>query len=134
MKWRQAACSGLPGETAGTGPADGEGIKNVTRISNLDTIRGLLTFTDPKQFLFFTRTPNGRQAGQEFLAGLKERTQNRDNATSATALADLPLGLGDQITSDAATTPCRRSAHSGNVARKCLSWRSAWAWGTVWPL
>jgi pimeloyl-ACP methyl ester carboxylesterase len=55
---------------AGTGPAGGEGIKNVTRISHLDTIRGLLTFTDPKQFLFFTRTPNGRQAGKEFLARL----------------------------------------------------------------
>src|SRR6184192_4487708 len=39
----------------GTGPAGGEVIKNVTRISNLDTIRALLTFTDPKQFLFFTR-------------------------------------------------------------------------------
>jgi pimeloyl-ACP methyl ester carboxylesterase len=53
---------------AGTGPAGGEGIKNVTRIAHLDTIRGLLTFQDPKQFLFFTRTPNGRQAGKDFLA------------------------------------------------------------------
>lgn len=45
---------------AGTGPAGGEGIKNVTRLSHLDTIRGLLTLQDPKQFLFFTRTPNLR--------------------------------------------------------------------------
>jgi pimeloyl-ACP methyl ester carboxylesterase len=67
---------------AGTGPAGGEGIKDVTRISHLDTIRGLLTLQDPKQFLFFTRTPNGRQAGKEFLARLKERTQNRDKAIS----------------------------------------------------
>jgi pimeloyl-ACP methyl ester carboxylesterase len=67
---------------AGTGPARGEGIKNVTRLSHLDTIRGLLTFQDPKQFLFFTRTPNGRRAGKEFLARLKERTQNRDKAIS----------------------------------------------------
>jgi pimeloyl-ACP methyl ester carboxylesterase len=72
---------------AGTGPAGGEGIKNVTRISNLDTIRGLLTFTDPKQFLFFTRTPNGRQAGREFLGRLKERTQNRDKAISLRSYA-----------------------------------------------
>jgi pimeloyl-ACP methyl ester carboxylesterase len=72
---------------AGTGPAGGEGIKNVTRTSNLDTIRGLLTFTDPKQFLFFTRTPNGRQAGQEFLARLKERTRNRDEAISLRSYA-----------------------------------------------
>jgi pimeloyl-ACP methyl ester carboxylesterase len=32
---------------AGTGPAGGQGIDKVTRISNLDTIRGLLTFTAP---------------------------------------------------------------------------------------
>ena len=67
---------------AGTGPAGGEGITNVTRLSNLDTVRGLLTLQDPKQFLFFTRTPNGRRAGKEFLARLKERTDNRDKAIS----------------------------------------------------
>ena len=72
---------------AGTGPAGGEGITDVTRISHLDTIRALLTFTDPKQFLFFTRTPNGRQAGKEFLARLKERTQNRDKAISLRSYA-----------------------------------------------
>ncbi len=72
---------------AGTGPAGGEGIDKVTRISNLDTIRALLTFTDPKQFLFFTRTPNGRRAGQEFLARLKERTQDRDKKISLRSYA-----------------------------------------------
>jgi pimeloyl-ACP methyl ester carboxylesterase len=70
---------------AGTGPAGGEGIKNVTKLSHLDTIRGLLTFQDPKQFLFFTRTANGRRAGKEFLARLKERTENRDTAISLKA-------------------------------------------------
>src|SRR5436190_3312820 len=40
---------------AGTGPAGGQGIDKVTRISYLDTARGLLTRQDPKQFLFFTR-------------------------------------------------------------------------------
>ena len=49
---------------AGTGPAGGEGIDKVTRISYLDTARGLLTRRDPKEFLFFTRTPNGRRAGE----------------------------------------------------------------------
>src|SRR5438067_1567606 len=67
---------------AGTGPAGGQGIENVTRIAHFDTVRALLTLQDPKQFLFFTRTPNGRQAGKEFLARLKERTYNRDKATS----------------------------------------------------
>ena len=67
---------------AGTGPAGGEGIEKVTHISYLDTARGLFTRQDPKQFLFFTRTPNGCRAGQEFLARLEERTHDRDNAIS----------------------------------------------------
>ncbi len=67
---------------AGTGPAGGEGIDKVTRISYLDTARGLLTRQDPKQFLFFTRTPNGRRAGKQFLARLQERTSDRDKAIS----------------------------------------------------
>src|SRR3954466_13377808 len=35
---------------AGTGPAGGDGITNVTRIAQLDTLRGLFTVQDPKQF------------------------------------------------------------------------------------
>ncbi|KUO07216.1 alpha/beta fold hydrolase [Streptomyces sp. DSM 15324] len=69
----------------GTGPAGGEGIKNVTRLSHLDTVRALVTLQDPKQFLFFTRTANGRRAGKEFLARLKERTQDRDKSISPIA-------------------------------------------------
>src|SRR3954468_13015889 len=67
---------------AGTGPAGGDGITNVTRIAHLDTLRGLFTLQDPKQFLFFTRTPDGRRAGKAFLARLKERTEDRDKAIS----------------------------------------------------
>jgi len=67
---------------AGTGPAGGEGITKVTRLSHLDTLRALLTLQDPKQFLFFTRTPAGRRAGKEFLARLKERTDRRYKAIS----------------------------------------------------
>jgi pimeloyl-ACP methyl ester carboxylesterase len=70
---------------AGTGPGGGEGIDKVTRISYLDTARGLLTRRDPKEFLFFTRTPNGREAAKEFLARLEERTNDRDKAISVTA-------------------------------------------------
>src|SRR5512132_1753630 len=67
---------------AGTGPAGGGGIEKVTRISYLDIARGLLTRRDPKEFLFFTRTPNGRGAAKEFLARLEERTNDRDKAIS----------------------------------------------------
>jgi pimeloyl-ACP methyl ester carboxylesterase len=67
---------------AGTGPAGGDGIEKVTRITYLDTARALLTRQDPKQFLFFTRTANGRRGGEDFLARLKERTDDRDKAIS----------------------------------------------------
>lgn len=70
----------------GTGPAGGEGISNVARITYLDMIRGLLTFQDPKQFLFFTRTPAGIRAGKEFLRRLAERTKDRDKKITVTAL------------------------------------------------
>ena len=66
----------------GTGPAGGEGIDKVTAVSNLDVIRATLTFQDPKTFLFFTRTPNGKRSAKQFLARLKERTEKRDKAIS----------------------------------------------------
>lgn len=70
----------------GTGPAGGEGISRVGRITYYDMLRGFLTFQDPKQFLFFTRTPSGISAGKEFLGRLKERTENRDKDISPRAL------------------------------------------------
>ena len=54
----------------------------MTRLTTSDTLQGLLTLQDPKQFLFFTGTANGRRGGKEFLARLKERTEDRDKAIS----------------------------------------------------
>jgi len=70
---------------AGTGPAGGEGISTVAGVANYDLLRGLLTRQDPKQFLFFTRTPNGIEAGKAFLARLNERSGNRDKDISIAA-------------------------------------------------
>ncbi len=70
----------------GTGPAGGEGISNVNRVTYYDMLRGYLTFQDPKQFLFFTRTPIGIRAGKDFLARLKERTESRDKEITVRAL------------------------------------------------
>jgi len=70
---------------AGTGPAGGEGISSVAGVTFLDILRGLFTGQDAKQFLFFTRTPNGIEAGKAFLARLKERTENRDQEISVSA-------------------------------------------------
>src|SRR5512133_3429245 len=69
----------------GTGPAGGKGMKEVVWVAQLDTLRGLLSRQDPKQFLFFTRTANGKRAGKEFLARLKERTIDRDTPISITS-------------------------------------------------
>ena len=70
----------------GSGPAGGEGISRVASVTYFDMLRGWLTRQDPKQFLFFTRTPSGIRAGKSFLARLKERTQNRDKEITVTAL------------------------------------------------
>jgi len=71
---------------AGTGPAGGDGISTVARLTYLDIVRGFLTGQDPKQFLFFTRTPAGIRDGKEFLARLKERAENRDKEATVTVL------------------------------------------------
>src|SRR5436190_5833766 len=63
---------------AGTGPAGGVGIDKVTRITIVDMLRGFLTFKDPKHYLFFTRTKNGRRQAGEFIGRLQERTKDRD--------------------------------------------------------
>jgi pimeloyl-ACP methyl ester carboxylesterase len=70
---------------AGTGPAGGEGIDKVTSLTLRDMAKGAVTFKDPKYYLFFTRTANGRSAAQQFLKRLKERTDNRDKSISPVA-------------------------------------------------
>jgi pimeloyl-ACP methyl ester carboxylesterase len=79
---------------AGTGPAGGEGISTVARIANYDLLRGLFTGQDPKQFLFFTRTPGGIEAGKAFLQRLKERPENRDKEITLSAYAAQLRALG----------------------------------------
>jgi pimeloyl-ACP methyl ester carboxylesterase len=63
---------------AGTGPAGGTGIDKVTIITFIDMLRSFLTFRDPKFYLFFTQTANGRNSARLFLDRLKERQENRD--------------------------------------------------------
>ncbi len=70
---------------AGTGPAGGEGISTVAGVTFYDMLRGFFTGQDAKQFLFFSRTPGGIEAGKAFLERLKERTENRDKEISVSA-------------------------------------------------
>lgn len=67
---------------AGTGPAGGTGIDRVGRVSWPLIFRGLLTFRDPKIFLFFTSSASSRQAGKAFIARLNLRRKDRDKAVS----------------------------------------------------
>lgn len=69
----------------GTGPAGGAGIALVGAVSWPLIIKGLLTFRDPKTYLFFTRTANGRGAAKKFLARLTERKTGRDKGPSPRA-------------------------------------------------
>jgi pimeloyl-ACP methyl ester carboxylesterase len=70
---------------AGTGPAGGEGIDKVTPITIGAMLKGALTFKDPKTYLFFTRTANGKAAARAYMKRLKERTDDRDKAISPIA-------------------------------------------------
>ncbi|MBD9460130.1 alpha/beta hydrolase [Pseudomonas sp. PDM05] len=74
----------------GTGPAGGEGIDKVWSVSWPLMLKGLLTVRDPKFYLFFTATANGRKAAKDFLERLKERKTYRDkNPTPAAFMRQL---------------------------------------------
>lgn len=63
----------------GTGPAGGRGIDKVTGLTLRAMLKGALTLRDPKYYLFFTRTTNGRRAATAFLERLKARKNDRDS-------------------------------------------------------
>ena len=62
----------------GTGPAGGQGIDKVWSVAWPLMLKGLLTLRDPKFYLFFTATANGRKAAKDFIYRLKERDTDRD--------------------------------------------------------
>lgn len=68
-----------------TGPAGGEGIEEIGKVSWPLIIKGLLTLRDPKFYLFFTSTANGRRAAKDFLNSLRERKKGRDKGPTPAA-------------------------------------------------
>jgi len=70
---------------AGTGPRGGGGIAEVTKIAVIAYIKAALTLSDPRNFLFFPRTPEGKRAAKDYFARLKERTTDRDKPISLQA-------------------------------------------------
>ena len=97
----------------GTGPAGGKGMKEVVWVAQLDTLRGLLSRQDPKQFLFFTRTANGKREGKAFLARLQERT--------STATRRPPSARTSRNSRPAATGARRSRTTSRRIAIPCSS-------------
>lgn len=67
---------------AGSGPRGGEGIENVSKVTNMDIFRAIFTLKDIKTYLFFTRTENGKQQAKAFLTRIKERKVERDRSIS----------------------------------------------------
>lgn len=78
---------------AGTGPAGGDGVGKFSASLVGDTMRGLLTLTDPKPYLFFTRTANGKAAATAYMDRLKERAHDRVRRTSPQGVAAQLLAI-----------------------------------------
>ncbi|UVK90602.1 alpha/beta hydrolase [Pseudomonas sp. B21-051] len=69
----------------GTGPAGGSGIDRVGAVTWPLILKGLLTLRDPKVYLFFTSTANGRRSAAQYLQRLKARKNNRDKGPTPSA-------------------------------------------------
>ncbi|GAB3862112.1 alpha/beta hydrolase [Nocardioides maradonensis] len=71
----------------GTGPAGFKGVGQFNRRLLTDSAQGAAKMTDPKPFLFFTRTQNGRAAAADYMMRISERTEDRVKRTSIRAAA-----------------------------------------------
>lgn len=67
---------------AGTGPRGGGGIDKMATIVGSAYTKAALTLSDPRNFLFFPRTPEGKRAAADYLGRIKERRHGRDKKIS----------------------------------------------------
>jgi pimeloyl-ACP methyl ester carboxylesterase len=70
---------------AGSGPRGGGGIWKMPFIVGGAYAKAFLTRKDPRHFLFFPRTSEGKRAANEYLARLAERTRDLDRPISRQA-------------------------------------------------
>jgi pimeloyl-ACP methyl ester carboxylesterase len=70
---------------AGTGPKGGGGVDEVTKVAVAAYLKAAVTLKDPRTFLFFPRTREGKQAAADYFVRLKERTSDRDRRISLQA-------------------------------------------------
>ncbi|WP_052077992.1 alpha/beta fold hydrolase [Rhodococcoides fascians] len=69
----------------GTGPRGGGGIDKMARIVGLAYLKAALARKDPRHFLFFPRTEEGKRAADHYFTRLAERTEERDKPISMQA-------------------------------------------------
>jgi pimeloyl-ACP methyl ester carboxylesterase len=69
----------------GTGPAGGSGMDKVGAVSWPLILKGLLTLRDPKFYLFFTSTANGRRSASQYVQRLQARKKDRDKGPTPRA-------------------------------------------------
>ncbi len=62
---------------AGTGPAGGASISEMTPLVVKDIIKSRFTFRNEKFYLFFNGNTNGHDSAKKYLSRLKERKENR---------------------------------------------------------
>ena len=70
---------------AGTGPRGGGGIWKMPFIVGGAYTKAFLTRKDPRHFLFFPRSDEGKRAATKYFERLAERTQDRDRVISGQA-------------------------------------------------
>lgn len=70
---------------AGTGPRGGGGIWKMPFIVGGAYFKAFLARKDPRHFLFFPRTPEGKKAANEYFDRLAERTRDLDRPISSQA-------------------------------------------------
>ncbi len=70
---------------AGSGPRGGSGIWKMPFIVGGAYFKAFVSRKDPRHFLFFPRTAEGKKAANDYFARLAERTQDRDRPISRQA-------------------------------------------------
>jgi pimeloyl-ACP methyl ester carboxylesterase len=71
---------------AGTGPKGGGGISKITRVTAAAYLKAGLMRSDPRNFLFFPRTPEGKAAASAYFKRLSTRTFDRDKTITLRAI------------------------------------------------
>ncbi|GCD88168.1 alpha/beta fold hydrolase [Nocardioides sp. LS1] len=77
----------------GTGPAGFKGVGQFNRRLLTDSAQGAAKMTDPKPFLFFTRSKNGRAAAADYMVRISERSEDRVKRTSIRGAANQLIAI-----------------------------------------